>query len=407
MRCSFCGNELEEGVKYCPLCGTKVKGKVQKDPEKHAEEVSEADDERCGDPNGYPYEYGQQSNPGSYQYGSNRPNDQGDQGAYQYGESGTQDSYQYGSGAAQDQDTNASFRPAGTEPYGQPMNRISGTKYIVFSILTTICCCPPLGIASIIYASKIEALQRSGDYVGAKKAAKTARILMIIGLIVGLATMVVAGTNTVSTLGDMINTSEVYEIEEDELVEEESESDSTAEAVPRTDVQKADGLGDIWSSFTIQVNDKVLQFPCTISEVEETGLKMDDEYWEDDAIVEAGEYELVFFSDDNLHSLMFMAVNNSATDKKVSECPLSGIYVSEFDIRDEVVTVIFPGDVRVGDEISEVEAKWGTATEVTEGDSFDSYAWYSGEANVIYCVVYVDSETGIVTDIDLDGQYLE
>lgn len=399
MRCGFCGNELEDGVKYCPLCGTKVTGK---DPEKHAEEANGADDDHYSDPNGYHYGGGQQSDLGSYQYGSDQ---QSDQGSYRYGETGTQGSYQYGSGEAQDQNTGS--RPAGTEPYGQSVNRISGTKYIVFSILTTICCCPPLGIASIIYASKIDALQRSGDYAGAKKAAKTARILMIVGLIVGAATMVVAGTNTFSAFDDIINTSESYEIEEDEFTEEESESDSAVEEVPKADVQKADGLGDTWSSFTVQVNDKVLQFPCTIGEVEETGLEMDAEYWEDDAIVEADDYEVVFFSDDNLHSLMFMAVNNSATDKKISECPLSGIYVSEYDIRDGKVTVIFPGDVRVGDKISEVEAKWGTATDMTEGNTFNSYIWYSGEVNVTYCLIDVDSETGIITGIDLDGQYLE
>lgn len=341
MRCSFCGNELEEGVKYCPLCGTKVKGK---DPEKHAEEANEANDDRCSDPNGY-------------QYGC-----------------------------------------------GQPVKRISGTKYIVFSILTTLCCCPPLGIASIIFASKIDALQRSGDYAGAKKASKTARTLMIIGLIVGLASVVVTGTNTFSKFDDMVNSGS-YEIEEEELVEE-SESDAVVEEIPRSDVQKADGLGDTWSSFTVQINDTVLRFPCTISDVEETGLKMDDEYWGDAAIVEAGDYELVFFSDDDLCSLMFMSVNNSATDKKVSECPLSGICVSDFDVKDGKVTVIFPGDVRVGDNISEVEAKWGAATEVTEGSSFDSYAWY-GEAFKTYCMINVDPETGIITNIDLDGQYLE
>ena len=66
MRCSFCGNELEDGVKYCPLCGTKVKGK---DPEKHTEEANGVDEDRYSDPNGYQYGYGQQSNQGAYQYG--------------------------------------------------------------------------------------------------------------------------------------------------------------------------------------------------------------------------------------------------------------------------------------------------------------------------------------------------
>ena len=42
---------------------------------------------------------------------------------------------------------------------GQPEKQISGTPYIIFSILVTLCCCLPLGIVSIVYASKINSLR--------------------------------------------------------------------------------------------------------------------------------------------------------------------------------------------------------------------------------------------------------
>lgn len=50
----------------------------------------------------------------------------------------------------------------------------------------TLCCCLPLGIVSIVYASKINSLQNAGDYEGAKAAAKKAKIFMIVGAVGGL-----------------------------------------------------------------------------------------------------------------------------------------------------------------------------------------------------------------------------
>ena len=40
-------------------------------------------------------------------------------------------------------------------------------SYLVWAILTTVCCCLPLGIVSIVYASKVNSLYQVGDYQGA------------------------------------------------------------------------------------------------------------------------------------------------------------------------------------------------------------------------------------------------
>ena len=54
-------------------------------------------------------------------------------------------------------------------PVGKPDN------FLVWAILGTIFCCVPFGIASIVNASKVDGLWRSGDYEGAVRAAKNAR----------------------------------------------------------------------------------------------------------------------------------------------------------------------------------------------------------------------------------------
>ena len=75
-------------------------------------------------------------------------------------------------------------------------------NYLVWAILTTLFCCLPLGIVSIVYASKVDSLYSSRDYLGAKAASDKAKnwamwsaiscialviIIMIIAVITGMA----------------------------------------------------------------------------------------------------------------------------------------------------------------------------------------------------------------------------
>ncbi|MDR1102469.1 MAG: CD225/dispanin family protein [Tannerella sp.] len=48
-------------------------------------------------------------------------------------------------------------------------------NYLVWAILTTILCCLPLGIVSIISATKVSTLYAQGDYDGANKASADAK----------------------------------------------------------------------------------------------------------------------------------------------------------------------------------------------------------------------------------------
>ena len=54
---------------------------------------------------------------------------------------------------------------------------------MVLAVLVTVLCCLPLGVVSIIYASKVDNLYYAGDYAGALSAAKTARTWAIVGAV--------------------------------------------------------------------------------------------------------------------------------------------------------------------------------------------------------------------------------
>lgn len=57
---------------------------------------------------------------------------------------------------------------------------------MVLAIITTICCCLPLGIVGIVKASQVNSLYMSGNYDAAVATANDAKKWSMIGLIIGL-----------------------------------------------------------------------------------------------------------------------------------------------------------------------------------------------------------------------------
>lgn len=78
-------------------------------------------------------------------------------------------------------------------------------NWLVESILVTIFCCLPFGIAGIVFASQVNSKYDAGDYPGALKASKDAGKWTKIGFFVGIAVIVLAfifdGAVLLTTLG--------------------------------------------------------------------------------------------------------------------------------------------------------------------------------------------------------------
>jgi len=68
--------------------------------------------------------------------------------------------------------------------YAQGQRPMKPDNYLVWAILSTLFCCLPLGIVSIIYAAKVDGLYNSGDYAGAQDASKKAKNFAMWGAII-------------------------------------------------------------------------------------------------------------------------------------------------------------------------------------------------------------------------------
>ena len=74
----------------------------------------------------------------------------------------------------------------------QPTQPTTVNNNMVKAILTTLCCCLPLGIVSIIKAAEVNKKVASGDIDGAIQSAEGANKWANIGIIVALASWVIS-----------------------------------------------------------------------------------------------------------------------------------------------------------------------------------------------------------------------
>ena len=179
MNCVKCYQEIPEGSRFCPYCGAEqTAASVSEQPADAVQTTAETVNEQ-------PADTAQTASAAPYQ----DPYNAGDQGAYSYGNSSQNNSYQnnsYQNSSCQSngyQNGNYQNTPSYQQGQGDTVNWV---PYLVVSIISTLCCCIPFGIVAIVFSAKINSAVTSGNMEEAKKAAKTAKIWIIVAVVAGL-----------------------------------------------------------------------------------------------------------------------------------------------------------------------------------------------------------------------------
>src|SRR5437764_13960182 len=84
-----------------------------------------------------------------------------------------------------------------TDPSYPQQPSVPPKNWLVESILVTIFCCLPFGIAGIVFASQVNAKYASGDYNGALQASKDAGKWTKVGFFVGLGLLILYGISMI------------------------------------------------------------------------------------------------------------------------------------------------------------------------------------------------------------------
>ena len=64
-------------------------------------------------------------------------------------------------------------------------------NYLALAIISTICCCLPLGIVSIVYSTKVNTAYDAGNYAEAESNSKNAKTWGIVSVAVALVGIVI------------------------------------------------------------------------------------------------------------------------------------------------------------------------------------------------------------------------
>lgn len=86
---------------------------------------------------------------------------------------------------AQQQYGQAHYGPQYGQQFG-PQQTPPPPSYLGWAIASTLCCCLPLGIVAIIYASQVNTKWLAGDVAGAYRASNRAQIWLILSIVLGL-----------------------------------------------------------------------------------------------------------------------------------------------------------------------------------------------------------------------------
>ena len=76
--------------------------------------------------------------------------------------------------------------PPGYGYGGQPVGGAPPPNHLVWAILSTLFCCLPLGIASIVFAAQVNSKYAAGDFAGAQDSSRKARTFALWATIIGL-----------------------------------------------------------------------------------------------------------------------------------------------------------------------------------------------------------------------------
>lgn len=155
MNCIKCYQEIPEGSKFCPHCGAEQTAAPQQDV------------------NAQNYNAGYQETSG---YGSSQQND-AQQNNYQ---NSYQNNYQNGS--------QNNYQTPYQQDQGEQVNWV---PYLVLSIISALCCCIP-GIVAIVFSAQINSAVTSGNTEEARRAAKNAKIWIIVAFVAGILASIVS-----------------------------------------------------------------------------------------------------------------------------------------------------------------------------------------------------------------------
>lgn len=205
------------------------------------------------------------------------------------------------------------------------------------------------------------------------------------------------------SIGEIVIPNEALEAAEDSSGLLDGFGDDTSSVKPAEQVKPGEGLGESWDSYTVQINDTVISLPCTMADIEAAGVTLDTDYTPENYVVNAGEYELVWFANENGSEIMVTMYNTTDSPIEVKDCVVGGISVDSYELEYGGLTVIFPGGIQIGSAEADVLAAYGEPDDTYEDPEYgNSYDWYDGDSYYKRCSIDTEAGSGLVESMEME-----
>lgn len=203
MNCIKCYQEIPEGSKFCPHCGAEQAAAPETAADTQAQSIGQPESGAQDHPYSQPEGAAQQAANTQYQDAQNY--NAGDQGTYGYGsgsqngaqqnnyQNSYQNNYQNGSQNNYQNNYQNGYQNGNYQtPYQQDQGeQVNWVPYLVLSIISTLCCCIP-GIVAIVFSAQINSAVTAGNTEEARRAAKNAKIWIIVAFVAGILASIVS-----------------------------------------------------------------------------------------------------------------------------------------------------------------------------------------------------------------------
>lgn len=163
-------------------------------------------------------------------------------------------------------------------------------------------------------------------------------------------------------------------------------------------------LGSEWGSYTVQIKDKVLTLPFSVSELESLGLVLDTDDTAADYVINAEKYHFAYFEDSFGNKIMVTLTNHTDSPQKIKNCAITGVDVDQSFLETDHLKVIFPGGIQIGSTKEEVIEAYGMCEEenIYEDEYEEQYTWYAPDTFWNNCDISFDIDTGTVSNMSLE-----
>lgn len=243
-----------------------------------------------------------------------------------------------------------------------------------------------------------------------KKTAKTSGIAALISfgvsMLITIISIVAISLSAKNIIDDAIDSAQDYEIIEDEETQiDDSYYDEEDNEIDNTN----SNTSTEWNNYQFTVNNQTLSLPTTYSELSSaTSSEMQSSYTK--SYLQSGYYAIVNMYKNDKLSLYTEVLNDTDQDMLYTDCKITRVSQTKYQISVGADEIIFPGGLRAGQEITETEIidLFGTPddTDNYESDGYISNTYSYLEDTYYTTINYykIKVVNGVIDELTLDNR---